>query len=74
MIDEEEKAELRPVQASTWHGDEWLIDSGLRVGERVVVGGFHRVLPGTRVNAVEMQNERISASTPSADHVTYKMP
>ncbi|AKH39431.1 efflux RND transporter periplasmic adaptor subunit [Nitrosomonas sp. PLL12] len=74
VIDEEEKAELRPVQASTWHGDEWLIDSGLHVGERVVVGGFHRVLPGTRVNAVEMQNESISASTPSADHVTYKMP
>nr|WP_083340100.1 efflux RND transporter periplasmic adaptor subunit [Nitrosomonas communis] len=71
VIDEEEKAELRPVQASTWHGDEWLIDSGLHVGERVVVGGFHRVLPGTRVNAVEMQNESISASTPSADQVTY---
>jgi membrane fusion protein (multidrug efflux system) len=78
VIDEEEKAELRPVQASTWHGDEWLIDSGLHVGERVVVGGFHRILPGTRVNAIEMQmqneSESISSSILSAEQVTYNMP
>ncbi len=74
VIDKEEKAELRPVQASNWHGDEWLIDLGLHVGERVVVGGFHRILPGARVNVIEIQKESISSPIPSEEHVTHNMP
>ena len=30
VIDRENKAELQPVLASTWRGNEWLIKSGLR--------------------------------------------
>lgn len=61
VIDAEEKAELRPVRASAWHGNEWLIESGLHVGERVVVEGFFRILPGTRVDAIQAQKESISS-------------
>lgn len=63
VIDEEEKAELRPVQASAWHGNEWLIEEGLHAGERVVVEGFHRILPGTRVKAIEKQIGGISSES-----------
>ncbi len=64
VVNEEEKAELRPIQASAWYGKEWLIESGLHAGERVIVEGFHRVLPGTRVESVPYQREedRISLS------------
>ncbi len=49
VIDEENKVEFRSVKASTWYGDEWLIESGLHPGERVVVEGFHRIQPGSQV-------------------------
>ena len=55
VIDKGGRAELRPVQVSTWHGKEWLIEKGLQAGERVVVEGFHRILPGIEVNAVQHQ-------------------
>ena len=55
VIDKGGRAELRPVQVSAWHGKEWLIEKGLQAGERVVVEGFHRILPGIEVNAVQHQ-------------------
>ncbi|MDV6344868.1 efflux RND transporter periplasmic adaptor subunit [Nitrosomonas sp. Is37] len=74
VIDKEEKTELRPVLASAWHGDEWLIDSGLHVGERVVVSGFHRILPGTQVNAIEIQKEDASSLIHSEEQVMHNVP
>ena len=58
VIDKDQKAELRPIQASMWHGKEWLIEKGLQPGERVVVEGFFRILPGSLVNAIPYQKER----------------
>lgn len=52
VINKDEKAELRPIRASTWRGKDWLIEEGLRPGERVVVEGFFRILPGVEVNAI----------------------
>lgn len=57
VINQEEKAELRPIRASAWRGKDWLIEEGLRPGERVVVEGFFRILPGAEVHAI--------AATPS---------
>ncbi len=64
VIDKEEKAELRSIRASMWRGKEWLIEEGLRSGERVVVEGFYRILPGIQVNAIPYQRER----APSVPH------
>jgi membrane fusion protein (multidrug efflux system) len=47
------KAEVRPVQVGARIGTNWLIESGLSAGERVVVEGFSRVKPGQVVNAKE---------------------
>ena len=68
VIDEDDKAELRPVHASTWHGNEWLIESGLRPGERVVVEGFHRIQPGTQVNAVQYQRGKTSPNSTTGEN------
>ena len=43
-----DKVEVRDVKATDWQGDRWLIEEGLRVGERVMVDGFQRVVPGPR--------------------------
>ncbi len=58
----EGKAELRPVQASAWQGNEWLIESGLQAGEQVVVEGIHRIHPGVQVNPVPYQQEESQTS------------
>jgi membrane fusion protein, multidrug efflux system len=52
VVGKDDKAELRLIQVSKWYGDEWLVEDGLRPGERIVVEGFHRIQPGTQVIAV----------------------
>jgi len=49
VVDGEGKAELRPVVAGGWHGDDWFIDEGLSVGDRVVVDGGMLLRPGSPV-------------------------
>jgi membrane fusion protein, multidrug efflux system len=52
VVGEGEKAELRPVQATSWLNSQWLIEGGLSEGERVVVTGLQSVLPGSPVKPV----------------------
>lgn len=52
VIDAANQAQLRPVLASSWRGKEWLIENGLQPGERIVVEGFYRILPGSKVDAI----------------------
>ncbi|GJL56474.1 MAG: MexX family efflux pump subunit [Nitrospirales bacterium] len=67
VIDGENKAELRPITASAWHGQNWLIDEGLQAGEQVVVEGFHRVRPGAQVSPVPFHSPADSSVTPPVD-------
>ena len=39
----------------------YVVESGLRSGERVVVEGQQNILPGTRVNVAELRAEAASA-------------
>ncbi|MGH8487794.1 MAG: efflux RND transporter periplasmic adaptor subunit, partial [Gammaproteobacteria bacterium] len=52
VVGEGEKAELRPVQATRWQGNQWLIGAGLGAGERVVVTGLQSIMPGSPVQPV----------------------
>jgi membrane fusion protein (multidrug efflux system) len=52
VVGDEDKVEIRPIKASRWHDQEWIIESGVRSGERVVVSGFHMVRPGAPVKPV----------------------
>lgn len=65
VIDAEEKAELRPIHASSWHGGDWLVEDGLHPGERIVVEGFHRLRPGTQVDAIPYSADKISPDEPA---------
>lgn len=58
VIGQDNKAELRAIRASMWRGKEWLIEEGLQAGERVVVEGFFRILPGVQVTAIPAQAEK----------------
>jgi membrane fusion protein (multidrug efflux system) len=39
IVDAENKAQIRPVEAGEWTGDGWIINSGIQPGDRVVVEG-----------------------------------
>jgi membrane fusion protein (multidrug efflux system) len=49
VVDTSGKAEYRPVTAGEWSGNEWLIEEGLRAGEKVVVDGGLTLQPGAPV-------------------------
>jgi membrane fusion protein (multidrug efflux system) len=52
VANEEGKAEIRPVEVGDWHGDEWFVTSGLKGGERIVVGGVVKVHPGAPLKII----------------------
>lgn len=52
VVNQDEQVEIRDVVASDWKGDQWLIDTGLASGERVVVNGLLKIGPGVRVKPV----------------------
>lgn len=51
VVDGEGKVSIRPVTLGTSIGTEWIVDSGLNPGERVVAEGVQKVRAGMKVNA-----------------------
>ncbi|HEY3491126.1 MAG TPA: efflux RND transporter periplasmic adaptor subunit [Candidatus Deferrimicrobiaceae bacterium] len=47
-----DKVEPRVIKVSRALGDNWLVDEGLKKGDRVIVEGLQRVRPGAPVKAV----------------------
>lgn len=53
VVNADNKIEQRIVKTVRTVGDHWLIDQGLRAGERVVVEGLQKVQPGMTVTPIE---------------------
>ena len=53
VVDEKSTAQARPVQAGQWSGERWIITSGLKGGERVIVDGVMKIGPGAPVKVAE---------------------
>ena len=49
VVSADSKAEPRPVEVGAWAGDGWIIDSGLKPGERVITDGVMKLGPGAPV-------------------------
>ncbi|QEY72050.1 efflux RND transporter periplasmic adaptor subunit [Pseudomonas denitrificans (nom. rej.)] len=56
VVGEGDKAELRHVKVSRTLGNEWLVESGLASGERVVTEGVQRVRSGAVLKPVAAKN------------------
>lgn len=72
VVKADSMAEARTVQANRTIGDQWLVDSGLAVGDRVISEGLQKVRPGMPVRAIEQPAAQPSAATaggaPTAPH------
>jgi membrane fusion protein (multidrug efflux system) len=53
VVDDESRAQFRPVSVGPLTGERWLITEGLRPGERVVSDGGLKLAPGVPVKPVE---------------------
>lgn len=75
VIDDEQRVQMRPVKLGTTTDHEYVVESGLRVGERVIVEGQQNVLPGSKVKASQVQvqarqpagRQRAQTGAPGAD-------
>ncbi|GAB4301528.1 MAG: efflux RND transporter periplasmic adaptor subunit [Desulfuromonadia bacterium] len=52
VVGKEEKVEPRPIRAGRTIQDSWLVEEGLRPGDRVIVEGIQKARPGTVVKSL----------------------
>jgi len=52
-VDAESKVVARPVQVAQSLGENWVVTSGVKAGERIIIEGLQKVRPGAVVQAEE---------------------
>ena len=57
VVTEQDKVESRSVKIGVRVGELWLIEKGIKAGERVIVGGLHRVRSGMTVVPVAAKKQ-----------------
>ena len=58
VLSAESKADPRPVQVGDWTGDDWIVNAGLKAGDKVIVDGVARIFaPGSPVQVAEPKKE-----------------
>jgi membrane fusion protein, multidrug efflux system len=58
VVNDEGLAEARPVKVGEWIGNNWLIQEGLKAGDRVIVTGFQKLAPGMPVKPVGVDTSK----------------
>lgn len=53
VVNTEGKVEARTLKTSRTIGDQWLVESGINPGERLIVEGLQKVRPGASATAIE---------------------
>ncbi|MGM3174960.1 efflux RND transporter periplasmic adaptor subunit [Dickeya lacustris] len=54
VVGEGDKVEVHPVVTAQAIGDKWLITSGVKPGDRIIVTGLQKIRPGMQVKAQEV--------------------
>lgn len=52
VVGKDDKVEMREIMATSWQGNQWIVEEGLRVGDRIIVEGLHKIAPGAPVKPV----------------------
>ena len=60
VLNTDDQVEARALKVLRAVGNQWMIGSGLSVGDRVIVDGLQKVKPGVKANAI-----LIAAANPS---------
>jgi membrane fusion protein (multidrug efflux system) len=62
VLDDEDQVEQRSLQVARAQGDQWLVESGLAPGDRLIVDGLQKIQPGARVQPVALDAPEGSAA------------
>ena len=65
VVGGDDTVEIRMVKPAQRIGTLWVIDAGLKAGERVVVEGLQKVRPGVKVNPETVKIEEGSEAAPA---------
>lgn len=66
VVGKDNKVEVRPVKVSRAVGDKWLVEDGLKAGDKVIVEGLQKIQPGMPVQATEMGAAPAKPAAPAA--------
>ncbi|MFL6513922.1 MAG: efflux RND transporter periplasmic adaptor subunit [Chthoniobacterales bacterium] len=69
VIGSDGKAEIRPVKVGARIGSDWVISSGLKAGEKIVVEGLQKIKSGAPVTAKQWtapEDKTVAAVEPAA--------
>jgi membrane fusion protein (multidrug efflux system) len=70
LVNQDNKVELREIKASRTAGSDWLVDSGLKEGDRVITEGLQYVKPGAEVKVAEAGNVQKANAAPAATNAS----
>jgi membrane fusion protein (multidrug efflux system) len=62
LVNEQGQVEMRPVQLGSLQGNTWVVTSGLKAGDRVIVEGLQKIGPGMPVKVVPFKDEAAPAT------------
>jgi membrane fusion protein (multidrug efflux system) len=57
VLNDSNKVNARTVAATAWQGTQWLIESGLHPGDKVIVDGAQKIVPDGTVRSVAYKPE-----------------
>jgi len=65
VLDNDGKAAVRPVQAGSWMGSDWMILDGLKPGDRVIADNLLKLRAGVQVTPVEPAQTKPANAKPA---------
>ncbi len=71
VVGPDNKVELRQLKASRTVGNQWLIEDGLKAGDRLITEGLQFVKPGVEVKASEATN--VATKNPATAQAAVKV-
>jgi membrane fusion protein (multidrug efflux system) len=66
IVDTDNKVELRPIKTERAIGDKWLVTDGLQAGDRVIVEGLQKAMPGATVHPTDVSSTETATAVPPA--------
>ena len=70
VVGDDNTVQQRPLMLNRAIGSDWLVESGLSGGERLIVEGAMNVRPGAAVTAVPFEPAVASRQTPDDNRAT----
>lgn len=67
VVNAENKVERRSIEVSRTLGDSWVVTKGLNAGDKLIVEGLQRILPGAAVRIAAPQTETAKEDAPKAE-------